>query len=146
MRSLRGIGLLVGLLSAQPLAAAVEISSLVICTGVDSKRNPLKITDTLPAATTEVFGCFSWKDATPGTTLLARWHYASEAFHILDFPIQLPRVSDQGAVSLRMPEGKSLPFGAYRLEIHASDQLLKTAPFTVLPEDSQSQAALQDSE
>ena len=102
-----------------------------MCQSVDANRMPQGITSTFSPDTANVTCRFSWKNAKPNLQLVAKWHYASQNLLILDFPITLTRTSDSGTVSLQMPQGKTLPSGAYRLDLKAEGKVVKSIPFTV---------------
>ena len=120
-----------------PLCSAAEpafkITDLKICQDVDKDRNPIKITNEFPAGTSAVYAWFAWEGGKAGFQITAKWHYATEDIHILDFPVTLTRTSDRGVIILRMGTGKTLPPGSYRLDIEAGGKVIKSALFTALP-------------
>jgi hypothetical protein len=109
-----------------------EIIDAQMSLGLDANRRPVEITSEFPPGTLEVYCWFSWKNANPGLQITARWYYTSGNIHILDYPLTLTRVSDNGALSLRMPPGKTLPAGSYRLDLEVKGKVLKSVSFIIL--------------
>ncbi len=108
-----------------------QIIEAKTCRNVDAERNPLEPMARFPEGTDQVYCWFSWKEAKPGLEVVATWYYASEDLKILSTPVKLTRIADQGVFSLRMPPGKTLPAGDYRVELTAGRRPLSTVTFTV---------------
>jgi hypothetical protein len=120
--------------------ASFKIAEATMCADVDDDRQPLGVTSEFPAGTREVYGWFSWKNAAIGLPVLSRWYYETANIQILTLSVALTRVSDHGAVSLKMPEGKTLPSGSYRLDLSVRGKVVKSVPFTVLAPPAASSA------
>lgn len=110
---------------------SLEITEAAMSLGIDADGNPVEVTSEFPLGTETVYCSFSWKGGKPGLTVLARWHYTSGDIRILDTTFNLTRVSDRGVLSLKMPPGKPLPAGEYRLDIESKGKVLKSVSFTV---------------
>lgn len=108
-----------------------QIVEAKMCRQVDAERNPLDIVSKFPEGTNQVYCWFVWKDAKPGLEVVVTWYYASEDLKILATPLKLTRIADQGVSSLRLPPGKTLPPGDYRVELSAKGRPLTTVTFTV---------------
>lgn len=100
------------------------------------QKQPAESTSQFPQGTEAVYCWFSWKGAKPGSKLTARWYYTSGDIHILDYSFPLTRISDKGVLSLKMPPGKFLPPGSYRLDMEIKGRVMKTIPFSVLTQGS----------
>ena len=127
------LSLLLFQIGTGPAAAAppFEITAAKMCKQVGPNRNPIGITDSFPPGTRAVHAWFSWKNGEPGFKVVAKWNYASENLRVLDYPFALTRVADHGVVSLRMPPGKSLPTGSYRLDFEVNGKVVKSVMFKV---------------
>jgi hypothetical protein len=112
-------------------ASSFEITDIKMCKQVGEDRKPMGVTTAFPPGTQTVHAWFAWKNGEPGFKVVAKWNYASENIRILDYPFELTRVADNGIVSLRMPAGKSLPDGTYRLDFEADGKVVKSATFKV---------------
>lgn len=119
------------------LAPSVEITEIKTSLGIDANRRPVDVASEFPTGTNGVYCWFSWKNAPLNLPMKVRWFYTSGDIHILDYPLTLTRVSDNGALSLRMPSGKILPSGSYRLDLEVKGKVIKSISFAVL-EPSQS--------
>lgn len=110
-----------------------EITDIKLCRNVDENRRPIEITSKFPAGTQTIEAWFAWKNAQSNREkIIAKWYYTSEDIHILDFPVTLTRRSDSGVILLKLPPGKTLPSGSYRLDIEVGGKTVKSADFTVL--------------
>lgn len=112
-----------------------EITDAKTCLEISADRTPVTVVSEFSPQTNQVHCWFAWQNAKRDLKLTARWYNTSEGLHILDFPLTLTRRSDQGAVSLKMPQGRSLPVGAYRVDFSLDSVLgpkvVKSVPFTV---------------
>ncbi len=102
-----------------------------IATAIDDKFQPLKVTNSFPEETANVFCWLKWKNAQTNTRLTAKWHYVTEDIHILDYAFAIPRKEGSGGISLSMPEGKTLPPGQYRVDVVLNNRTLRTLTFTI---------------
>lgn len=110
----------------------IRIRDAKIATGVDENLlMPVKVTDSFPKGTSQVFCWFQWKDAKVDTEILAKWHYVTDDIRILDYTFKIPRKEGSGSISLSMPEGKILPSGSYRLDLTTGKNILKSLSFKI---------------
>lgn len=124
--------LIVGCTGRTAVPEGFEISDAKMCAEVNADRKPVRVTSEFPPGTRDVYCWFAWKNARPGLRITSRWYYEAASIHILTLPVSLTRVSDDGVLSLRMPEGKTLPPGSYRLDLSIGKKVLRSVPFTVL--------------
>jgi hypothetical protein len=113
------------------LNRAIAITDAKIVTGVDEKLMPVQVTDIFPSGTTKVSCWFQWRNARINTQVLARWHYATDDVHILDFNFNIPKKDGMGSVMLSMPEGKALPRGSYSVGLYLGKKLIRSLAFKV---------------
>lgn len=121
--------------------ASFEVTEAKMATDVNADRQPLNTTSEFPPGTDQVHCWFAWKNARPGLPLTARWHYQTDRINILNLRVALNRASDTGAFTLRMPPGKTLPPGEYRIELEVKGKLVKSVPFTVQSASAQTPSA-----
>lgn len=122
--------------------AAFEITDAVLCAGIDKDRKPVQPTSVFPPDTRNVYCWFRWKNSRPGVRLLCRWYFLDQDINILDVPVTLTRIADQGAVSLEMPEDRALPPGAYEVEFELEGRVVKSVPFVIEKPASQTESYL----
>lgn len=120
-----------GLGGCSLLNRGIVIVDAKVVTDVDDKLMPVRITDVFPSGTSKVSCWFKWRDARVNAQLHAKWHYATDDIHILDYKFNIPKKDGMGSVTLSMPEEGTLPPGAYKVELFLGKRLLRSLTFKV---------------
>ena len=114
-----------------PKNKGIVIIDAKIVSAVDEQMMPVKITDSFSKGTSKVSCWFQWRDAKVNTEIMAKWHYVTDNVHVFDHPFTISKKEGLGNVILRMPQGKTLPSGLYRIDLYLGDRLLKSLNFRV---------------
>jgi hypothetical protein len=118
-------------LMAFPDKKPIQITDIKIAMGIDENLMPVKVVDSLPKDTSKVYCWFKWRNAKVNTVILTKWRFVTDDIPILDNAVVIPRREGMGSISLTMPEGKTLPPGAYRVDLTWEDKPLKSLAFKV---------------
>ena len=112
-----------------PMVAAPTINSLVFAAQVDDDGNPVGISDTFPAGTTEVYGVFEYEgfgELAEYSVVFYRYWDGYETEGTLALP-----AGDAGQTWFRRSNEDGLWPGEYVVEIHAGEELLTLGFFDV---------------
>ena len=110
---------------------ALRLTDVKMCRALNELQKPQGVTTEFPAGTEVVYCWFSWQEAPPNTELVSRWVYVTDNIQVLDVPVRLTRDTSSGVFVLRMPTGKPLPGGMYKVDLMADGTVIRTIPFNV---------------
>jgi hypothetical protein len=98
-------------------AGSIHVTEIRMASGIDERYEPVGPTEAFPIGTAKVYCWFSWENAPADMALKARWTYLTKKIKIFEYPVSIPKSSGAGGIAMAMPKGRSLPPGAYRIEL-----------------------------
>ena len=126
-----GVNLAVEALAQEPGAGTFKITETVLCRALDGENRPVTPANEFKPDVGVIYCWFAWEGAAPEQAVTAQWYYTTDEVRILSIPVVLTEPVATAAFLLRMPPGRVLPVGDYRVELEVGEQVVKSLPFTV---------------
>jgi hypothetical protein len=95
----------------------IKVTDIRTASGISDQYEPVGAAAVFPLGTAKVYCWFQWENAPDGTALKARWTYLTKKIKIFEYPVSIPKTAGAGGIAMAMPKGRSLPPGAYRVEL-----------------------------